>query len=351
MVQEVFNEHKLPVEFASKVIENVPSLGWGRGKDCTFAGALEAALAATAHPCKYTDIMGFTALAFRTRWYKGGKGWCNSAAVGEMGEEISAASRATGWPLKVELHFDEKDRPQATANIVESINAGKPVPAYTAYDPSLDMAVVYGYGEGGTKLLLRDYHKGDQPLELPAGKIGWMWFLLGEHKEVISTTQAVIEGLKMAVHNWRRKVGKEGPGEYWYGPAAYEAWIGLLQRADGLGPEDRPGVLGCSRFCHAALLDARRSAVAFLREHAPRWQGPPREALKTAADSYEGILETANSPKFKNRDCFLGHEGGMGIDRWTPEVRRREITFLRKAMERDEAAIAGIEKALGELTT
>ena len=43
MVQEVFNEHKLPDEFARNVIEGVPRLAWGKGKDCTFAGGLEAA--------------------------------------------------------------------------------------------------------------------------------------------------------------------------------------------------------------------------------------------------------------------------------------------------------------------
>jgi len=44
MVQEVFNEHRLPDEFAQKVLENVPTLGWGTGRECTFAGALAAAL-------------------------------------------------------------------------------------------------------------------------------------------------------------------------------------------------------------------------------------------------------------------------------------------------------------------
>ncbi len=36
MMQEVFDEHKLPAEFASKVLENVPALEWNR--ECTFLG-------------------------------------------------------------------------------------------------------------------------------------------------------------------------------------------------------------------------------------------------------------------------------------------------------------------------
>ncbi|MCJ7822309.1 MAG: sigma-70 family RNA polymerase sigma factor, partial [Armatimonadetes bacterium] len=71
MVQEVFDEHKLPAEFARRVLDGVPTLAWGRGRECTFAGALEAALATTDHPYTYTDLLGFTGLALRTRWFCG----------------------------------------------------------------------------------------------------------------------------------------------------------------------------------------------------------------------------------------------------------------------------------------
>jgi RNA polymerase sigma-70 factor (ECF subfamily) len=93
MVQEVFNEHKLPDEFASRVLEKVPKLRWGSGKECTFVGALEAALSVTEHPYKYTDLMGFTGLAFRVRWFKSATipPWCSSCAIGEGDEETAAA--------------------------------------------------------------------------------------------------------------------------------------------------------------------------------------------------------------------------------------------------------------------
>ena len=74
-------------------IENVPALAWGKGKECTFAGALEATTAVTAHPEKYSDLMGWSALAFRVRWYHGTNGqprWCMSSPVGEMPEEYDA---------------------------------------------------------------------------------------------------------------------------------------------------------------------------------------------------------------------------------------------------------------------
>lgn len=59
-------------------IEGVPSLGWGKDCECTFAGALSAAL------------------ALRTRWYHGeiGQRWCPSSPVGEFPQEVEAEEMA-----------------------------------------------------------------------------------------------------------------------------------------------------------------------------------------------------------------------------------------------------------------
>ena len=151
-------------------IEGVPTLGWGRDKECTFAGALEAALAATKQPRKYSDLMGLSSLAFRVRWYqgKGGRDWCPSCAVGEQpGEEVDAVGQGIGWQFHCEgrLGQAEPHMEQFTPEIAASINAGLPV---LAYEPRLNLDVVYGYEDGGKLLLLRDYFQGETPLRLPA---------------------------------------------------------------------------------------------------------------------------------------------------------------------------------------
>jgi len=339
VVQEVFNEHKLPEKFAEKVLENVPTLAWGKGKECTFAGALEAAMAVTEHPYKYSDIMGFTGLAFRVRWFKGpdGQGICPSCAVGEMEEEIAAAERATGWPLKIEVHCDDRQR------IVESINAGRPVPAY---DGTEDMAVVYGYSEGGRKFLVRDYHKGDQAQELDAGKIGWLWLILGERKAGLSRREAVIEGLRIAVHNWRREVGREGPGDYWYGPAAYRAWSGHLARYDSL-PNDKRKLLGHVNWWNMfTLIDARRSAVASLDENAGLLDGQIRKGMLEASSIYKQASAFLESEVLAKGGCFLLFARGKSLADWTPDIRHRETELLTEAERYDAPAIAELDKAL-----
>ena len=42
----------------------IPPLGWGKEKECTFIGALEAALKSLDQEADYVDLMGMSAAAF-----------------------------------------------------------------------------------------------------------------------------------------------------------------------------------------------------------------------------------------------------------------------------------------------
>jgi len=348
MVQEVFNEHKLPEEFASKVLENVPVLAWGRGKECTFAGALEAATAPTEHPCKYPEIMGWTGLAFRVRWFAGNdrSRWCASCAVGEMEEEIAAAAKATGWQLRVEVHMDEPDMSRFAPAIVASIDAGKPVPAY---GDTLDVSVIYGYREGGKTLVFRDYHKGEQPHELPVAKLGWLWMFLGEFARPMERREALVEAMRIASHNWRRGTGRQGPGEYWYGDAALDRWIADLAKVDRLSEADRKQLFFVSWWNFTALIDARKAAVAFLRDNLGVLDGQARQAVARAVAEYEREVKYIGSPEFTDNDCFVGPRGGKGIEQWSADARARERRLLTEVRKFDAAAVGEMEKALAAM--
>jgi len=348
-VQEVFNEHKLPAEFASKVLENVPALGWGKGKDCTFAGSLEAALAVTEHPYSYADIMGFTALAFRVRWFKGND-WtavCPSCAVGEMNEEIKAASKATGWKIRI-MNFDSNDRVgmmKHAPQIIDSIDSGKPVAAYT---DQLDLSVIYGYADGGKTLMFRDYNRGDNTL-LPVDKIGWQWHLLGDYKPAMSRDQAVITGLKMAVNNWKRQTGPEGWMAYWYGPEAYKAWRQLLVRYDEVPEGLRPRLFHCNAWNLRTMVDARRAAVRFLESNADLLPQSARDAAMRAAGVYRQMGEFFRTEPFAKRQCFVFPSKTRPLANWTPDIRNREIDLLTEAERYDAAAMTELEKLVAAL--
>jgi len=342
MVQEVFDEHKLPAEFARRVLENVPTLAWGTGRECTFAGALEAALATTDHPYTYTDLLGLTGLAFRTRWFCGNddQRWCGSCAVGEMEEEFAAVEKMTGWPLR--LHFvrgdDAANVEETTAGIVESINGGR---AVLAYEPRLNMDVVYGYEEGGKVLLLRDYFQGEEPLRLPPSKLGFLMLFIGDWGESMSRREVVVASLKTAVHNWERERGHAGPGDYWYGKTALERWSADIGEGEELSQEERELLRSVGSWNFTTMHDARKTAAAYLTESADVLGGEAGKALRGAAECYGEEVKLLDSAA-EEPHVFEG-----SVAEWTAEVRRREREVLGRAAELEGEAIGGIEEALG----
>jgi hypothetical protein len=348
MVQEVFDEHKLPKEFAEKIIEDVPVLAWGKGKECTFAGALEAATAATDHAFKYSDIMGWCGMAFRVRWFCGNERvrWCNSCAVGEMEEEIASAARAMGWELRVEVHQNEPDMSRFVPEIMASLNAGKPIPAY---DDKLDMAVIYGYRDNGKTLLFRDYYKAESQHELPAAKLGWLWIFLGEFNGGLTHRKALVEALKIAVHNWHRGKGTEGPGDYWYGKTALNRWLDDLTQVNQLSENDQKQLFTTNWWNFISLIDARKAALTFLTDNAALLDGAAREQLIQGTHIYKEEIDFIDSDEFTKNDCFLGPWSGKDIESWSTDVRARECRLLSEIIKFESATIAHIEKTLDKI--
>jgi len=322
-------------------IEGVPSLGWGKGRECTFLGALEAATAVTDHPYKYEDLMGWSGMAFRVRWFsrEGSPRWCPSSPVGEMEEEIGAAAKATGWPLR--FAFVEKDDPaklrSVTADIVASIGAGRPV---LAYEPKGNMDVVFGYEDDGKTLLLRDYFKPDVPLKLAPSELGFLTISLGDFGAAMSRRDAMIEGLRMAVRNWRRERFSEGPGEYWYGDAALARWLHDLRRFDDYSQEEKASLCFVGRWNYVSLVDARHAAATFLRENVSLLPEGAAGPLARAAGLYEQEAELLGAALAK-RDVFTGSAEG-----WSKDRQERECKLLAQARSLESAAITQLELAL-----
>ena len=263
-------------------VEGVPSLGFDKHQ-CTYAAALAAATAVTERPCSYTHIMGVTGLAFRTRWYQGriGQKWCPSSPVGEFPEEIDATQKATGWPLNVICAPDNPNMGRFADDIVASIDIGRPVPAY---EPGLNVDVIYGYKEGGKAVLLRDVFKGD--IELPVEKLGWMLFFLEDPKEPLSKKDAFLQGLRVAVANWQRPPRPSDKGEYLLGDAALARWADDLGKLDGLNQADKDSLQFVSNWCFWSMFDARATAVDFLQENMNELDGDARAAIGRAVELY-----------------------------------------------------------------
>ena len=328
------------------VIPGMPRLAWGTSRECTFAGALEAALAVTDHPCSYADLMGLSGLAFRVRWSNDETQpqWCGSCAIGEMPEEYQALVQLTGWSLPTEVQFASQpadarpDKGTIRDRVVASIDAGRPVLAYAS---TPDMAVVYGYEGGGQTLLISDYSQPEQPFRLVSDKLGPMQTYLGEYSSPPSRRDALIAALQTAVQNWRRLRHDGGIAgrDYWYGEAAFRAWCKDLEGFDALSAETRERLFGLDGWNLVSVHDARQAVVTFLSAHASDVNGVARPALERAAGQYQRAIQ-ALEPVLAERQAVTN------VASWSQEARQREVDALEQVQQLESKAVADLDLAL-----
>jgi hypothetical protein len=326
-------------------IDGVPDLNWGTRRECTFCGAFEAALAVTDQPHTYTNLMGYTAQAFRVRWYKGhtGQTWCPSSPCGEFPDEIAAAQKATGWRFRMEMRLDQEnpDMADLAPDIVASIDKGVPV---IGYEPGLNAGVIYGYENNGEMLLMRDYMTRDSDtLCIAPSKLGAFLIMLQERTVPPSRRDAIVEGLGLAVTNARRDPMQAPKGQYHYGDAALSEWAGDIAKAGDLSEGERKNLFFVSWWNYTSLHDARLAGAVFLRDAASVLPAAA-DALRAAADAYGKQAEHLGRA-FDPPDAFFGWSG-KSIDDWTDDVRKREHDVLVTARELDAAGIGAIEKVL-----
>lgn len=333
-------------------IEDLPQLRWGKSGECSFAGALSAALAVTARPVAYSELMGASGLAFRIRWYRrfDQPDWCPSSPVGEFSEEILAVTDAIGWRIRQESRMgsDKQDMSSCAQAICESIDAVRPVVGYP--DADLNVAVCYGYERSGDETTFLWNAYGRDGLRVPASKVGpWLLFM-DEPIEPMNPQAALKQAL--TTPNWRRSrmtSWNPKPGQdsaYLYGQGALRQWREDIGQADSFSPEQQRNLFFVSWWCFDCLVDARRSAVTFLTDHLNTVPDQARKHLAIAADSYSQLARLAGREAFEQHTCFLGPWTGRKFEDWTPEIRRREQEVLSQIEALDSGAASEIDKAL-----
>lgn len=323
-------------------IDFIEKLRWG-GKTNTFAGALLETLRISERPYAYHEIMGLTGLAFRVRWCNDDTKtkWCPSCAIGEMPDEEALVRKLMGARFSVDwIESEGRDNEALRRKIVAVIDAGRPV---MAYPPGLNMGVVYGYEDGGNTLLINDYESEELPARLPVAKLGPMHLYLGDWERPPSLRDGFLEALRTAVRNWRLEThhgGVKGRG-YWYGDAAFAAWIRDLHAFDSMSADTRDRLHRLDQWNLTSLVDARKNARMFLAGYARLLSADAQQSLKTAEELCQKEVE-ALQPIDKDRK-----DKQRSPESWTAAERSREIEALIAARQVEANAIAAIEKALG----
>jgi hypothetical protein len=335
---------------------DVPPLRWGQSGECTFAGAMAAALKVTKRPVPYSDLMGYSGLAFRVRWFRryDEPGWCPSSPVGEFSEEILQLAEAIGWRVHQESRMDQTDQDMSgcTHLLRESIDAGRPVVGYP--DADLNVGVCYGYEEQNgdfTGFLWNRY--GKDAVAIPADKLGpWQLIL---HRAAPPQDRTASLRRALTTPNWRRdhspywKSKPQVDAVYLYGARGLKQWREDLDLVDQLTDGQRGQLFFVSWWCLDCLVDARHAAAKFLNDRAQECEGDLRAALVQAAAIHGQLAQSLSDASFKKHEAFLGPWTGKKVDDWTVDVRKREQALLTEVEEGDRRATSAIDRAVALL--
>ena len=163
---------------------------------------------------------------------------------------------------------------------------------------------------------------------------------LREHGDPLPPRAALTETLKITLRNWRRERFAPIPVEYWYGKAALARWAADLGEVEGLAEEQQQQLRNVGSWNFAAMHDARRAAVSFLKDQAGLFEDRAAEALARAGAAYQQETELL-APALADDQLF-----SRSLSGWTPDVREREREILRRAAELEELAVAALDEAL-----
>ncbi|MBN2209433.1 MAG: sigma-70 family RNA polymerase sigma factor [Candidatus Coatesbacteria bacterium] len=347
-VQEVFNEHKLPKEFAMKVLEGIPELSY-RKWECTFCGCVVAAMEYLKDPVTYEYVMGTSGSAFMLAWHKI---WCPSNnSLGIFGEEpIRRAFRAVGYDYKhLGRHEREVSPEEFRSAITESIDKGLPVIAHNV-DGFPEPGLLAGYDEGDDALLGRSFILGgeaDYYRKTDWQKNIWDVITIGEKIGAPSRRELLKESLERAVELARTPDMVE---DRHTGLAAYDVWAKEILNDANFPNEDMEKLtyrcLVSNAVTLCGFLDSRRAGAKYLRMMSDV-DGAAKEHLLKAAEAYDTI-ESVLLPIAKEAPYPFSPEPER-LKMADPKFRRRYADAILKAKKHDEAAVEHLEAALAAM--
>ena len=347
MVQEVFNEHKLPAEFASRVLENVPDIKWEDG-ECMLAGAVVACMDGMNDPVSYAFACAASGAAFELTW---DHRWHAHERPSQLADNdsIRRLFSALGYDYSIYESAAGATEQQLREQIVASIDHGRPVIAWGIVGAP-EPGVVTGYGRDGEVLLGHSYfHDGSNGYY---SKDNWYKdclavLIVGEKGEVPPRLSLLRDTVAYAVEHAR---GPKSFADKAIGLAAYEPWADALRR-----DEDFPkGNLETLTWrCHVsnavvlpALWDARKAAAVFLRQLADA--SPPAKAqVLQAAVAYEQEAYILDAAMKIVPFCHESEQRRLQMG--DPELRHKLAEIIMQAKEKDQQAVTHLEAALKEM--
>jgi len=290
----------------SYIIENVDRLGFGRGMDCSWAGALYVALKVTGVSVSYENIMGVSGACWRAAFTPV---WDYSAADALAAYDYAApAFKAYGLSVNRTDRIASEERKLEKQLILESIRNHR-LPLAINLRVAPEWGVITGYLDNGRTLLCRSYFDDEtfeelqdnrefiEDMKISKGYLhvdNWPYLIMrySDQGQIPLAIDSLYASLRIKVDS----MSFEEKGGYKLGIAALETWReGLLDDHwyQAAKEEDFMRRLGVNHFCMMALVDARRSAAVYLKEALPLLDHPSEFAyLSEMAEVYDQMYSS-----------------------------------------------------------
>ncbi len=321
------------------ILPGVMTLEWETGMDCTWAGAVYAALKYLYEQYTYEQIMGMSGACYRIAFTEI---WDWSAVDALVAFDYSSILfSAIGYEQIWAERVEKEQRNIERKKIIQDIANGKPVIAINLRIAP-EWGVITGYKENGKVLLCRTYfdkeilaglNKNEEYLETDF----WPFLIahFGEKTEKPSEPQIFAASLNVLVESFESQC----VSGYYLGQQAYEKWIEGLKNNALWGEkgikDDVDRRLSVNDYMLLNLIDARRCASKYLNDCRLLLNGKKAEVLSEVAESYAKItgmltafrekLKSSNGPDLRY-NCI-----GTKIN-YEASFRNEQIELLEKVL-------------------
>ncbi|KAI7266219.1 hypothetical protein KC345_g8219 [Hortaea werneckii] len=345
------------------IVEDISRLGFGRGMDCSWAGAMTISLTARGIDTTYDKVMGQSGACWRIAFEPV---WDYSSADALVVYDYSTpACKAYGLSAIRATRLEPQQRAAAKLAIMEDIRAGK-LPVAINLRVAPEWGVITGYLEDGKTLLCRSYFDDETFEKLAADpefqahmKVSkgylhvdhWPYMIihLGEQNAVPAALENLYASLRIKLDSMQAETADNSC--YATGYKAFEVWEeGLLdhhwyETADDEAYSRR---LGVNHFCMMALTDARRSAATYLQESLPLPQDPRERAALTEMTEVYGKMAALLEDFYKAMaDPAVVRTGGLLRQCWTARQREKQAELLALVASMDNWGDTLAETVLG----
>ncbi|MDF9840790.1 MULTISPECIES: helix-turn-helix transcriptional regulator [unclassified Paenibacillus] len=345
------------------IIEKVNRLGFGRGMDCSWAGALYTSLSVMGIETSYEAVMGVSGACWRAAF---APVWDYSAADALAAYDFTPpVIQAYGLLASWANRLTSEERKQEKLTIMESLHHQR-LPVALNLRVAPEWGVITGYLDNGNTLLCRSYFDEETFTELKddpefqeamKSSKGYLYvdhwpyklLYLEKHDDIPPALDSLYASLRIKLEAMQAN----GQPDYHVGYKALASWQDGLLDEDWYTAADAGTFIrrySVNHFCMMALTDARRSAAVYLKASLGLVHHPSAVALMSEMAADYEQMDTLLSSFYSSMPLPAALEAHASPKQlWNRESRKRQAELLHTiaGLDRrgDELAAAILEQA------